>query len=178
VHHDASDSGGRDAAPEAQAECASTFTCSGTLLGGVVANVVTCSVSGEDGLAAGFGEVSFNFTASIDDAGAQVTGSGNVSTKVSFQPGVYGIDAGLWNDDGTTGVAADSLWTVTWPSDAGAGETAVCNGIASPDEPPSVCAGAALDVTSVDSCGHLHGTFEVTIPAYMMAPAVTVDLAF
>ncbi len=161
--------------PDAHAEsatCPSMPACTGSLSGGVSGALATCSLSPlQGGTKLGFGEVTFSFTA--DGASGQVTGSGNVSTKGEFAPGTYVSDGGLWNDTGSTGTAADSLWTVTWGS-----YMAECNGIHSPDEIDSLCADAALDITSIDSCNIIHGTFDTTVPAYMATPAVNIHLSF
>jgi hypothetical protein len=55
---------------------------------------------------------------------------------------------------------------------------AECNGVKSPDEIPSLCTGATVDITGVDGCHDIHGTVDVTVPAYMGIPAVTVQLSF
>ncbi len=158
--------------------CSSQPTCTGRLSGGVTGPLTTCTASGEQGTAVGFGEVTFSFTAGGDGGSGAITGSGNVSTTGKFKPGAYAVDAGLWNDTGSTGVGRDSLWTVSWTGASGTAVMAECNGIASPDETPSLCTGATLDLTGVDACDDVHGTFEVTLPAYMGTPSVTVQLSF
>jgi hypothetical protein len=147
-------------------------TCTGSLSGGVEGTLTSCTLSAEQGAAVGFGEVTFEFA-----VGSGITGSGNVSTKGKFDVASYTTDAGLWNDTGMTGTAADSLWSVVSPGD-GAMVTAECNGIASPDETPNVCQGAALDVTGVDSCHYIHGTLTVDIPTFRGIAGVTIHLSF
>jgi len=157
-HHDAGADGGCPASPK----------CTGSVSGGVTGEMTACTLSPEQGQKLGIGKVTFSFTADGGAAG-QVMGSGEVSTKGGFSAGTYVSDGGLWNDI----TAADSLWTVSFGS-----VMPQCNGTMSPDEIDSLCAGATLDVTSVDSCTDIHGTFDTTIPAYMGAPSVTIHLAF
>ena len=152
--------------------CGTSSTCTGSLSGGVEGTFTSCTVSAEQGAAVGFGEVTFEFA-----VGSGITGSGNVSTKGKFDVASYRTDAGLWNDTGMTGTAADSLWSVVSPGD-GAMVTAECNGIASPDETPNVCQGAVLDVTRIDSCNYIHGTLTVDIPTFRGVSGVTIQLSF
>ena len=147
------------------------MTCTGTVSGGISGTVTNCTVSGEDGLGVGFGEVTFSFGGSGN--GGVFTGTGNVSTTTKFNTATYSVDSGLWN---AMGPAADSLWSVIT-----SGTTPImaeCVGVSSPDEIHSVCESAVLDVTDVSSCNDLHGTFSLTIPAYNSAPEVSVQLTF
>jgi hypothetical protein len=168
ARHDSGRDSGKDSG-----SCTSTPTCTGGVSGGVTADLATCTVSGIDGVKGQFAEVTFGFTANGGGSVGPITGGGDVSTKGSFAAGSYVSDGGLWNDTGTSGSAADSLWTVAWGS-----EMAECNGIHSPDDIDSLCADAKLDVTSIDPCNGIHGTFDTTIPEYMGTPGVTIHLAF
>ncbi len=178
---------GHDAAADARrdaASCSATGampTCTGTLSGGVDATLTACSLTREEGLAEGFGEYTFELSATGGAGVGAIAGSGNVSTKNKFAVGKYTPTTGLWNDTGTTGVAADSLWTISWSPSASSTVMAECNGIASPDEIDSICSAVTFDITSIDACDAAHGTLDLTVPAYAgppSTPAVTVHLTF
>ena len=177
-HHDA---GGHREAGDDAASCAAAPKCTGKLSGGVNATLSTCTLSSEQGLASGFGEVTFSFAAEGGASAGSISGTGNISTTGKFKVATYTPSSGLWNDTGTTGVAADSLWTVSWSPNASTTVMAECNGIKSPDEIDSLCAPTTLDITSIDSCDDIHGTLDLTLPAYAgppATPAVSIQLAF
>jgi hypothetical protein len=159
----------------ADAVCAATHACTGSVSGDLTGPLTSCTASSETGLPLGFGEVTLHFAFTDATSGALATGSGNVSTTGMFAPGTYAVDAGLWNDTGSSGTAADSLWTVGWSGDGRATMTQ-CNGIASPDAIPSVCVNSSLQVRSVDACGAIHGTLSLTVPSYMGSATVGIAL--